>query len=50
LGSNKFIDEKLDYIRNNLVQNEIVDQAEEYLYSSTRDYSGKKGLIGVELM
>jgi hypothetical protein len=49
LDSNKFIDQKL-YDIHNPIQNEIVDQAEEYLCSSARDYSGKKGLIEVELM
>jgi len=34
LDANKFIDEKLDYIHNNQVQNEIDDGAEEYSYSS----------------
>lgn len=34
-------------IHNNPVENEIVDEAEDYLYSSARDYAGKQGLIDV---
>ncbi|MEQ9289366.1 MAG: transposase [Cyclobacteriaceae bacterium] len=50
LESNKFIDQKLDYIHNNPVEDEIVDEPEFYLYSSARDYSGKKGILDVKLL
>ena len=50
LTSNHFIDQKLDYIHNNPVEAGIVENAEEYLYSSARNYAGKKGLIEIEFM
>ncbi len=38
-----FMWQKLEYIHNNPVEDGIVDKAEEYLYSSARDYYyGKK--------
>ncbi len=43
-----FMDQKLDYIHNNPVEAEIVDESWEYRYSSARDYcSSKKGLIDI---
>lgn len=42
-----FYRQKLDYIHNNPVRQEIVARQEEYLYSSARDYSGEKGLLDV---
>lgn len=50
LMTNKFIDQKLDYIHNNPVQSEIVDEPKYYWYSSARDYAGNNGLLEVELM
>ncbi len=44
------MDDKLDYIHNNPVEAGIVEKAEDYLYSSARDYSGIKGLINVEFL
>jgi REP element-mobilizing transposase RayT len=44
---NEMIDQKLDYIHNNPVQEGIVEMAEEYLYSSARNYAGKRGLLDV---
>lgn len=40
LETNYFFDQKLDYIHNNPVEAGIVDKAEDYLYSSARDYAG----------
>lgn len=39
--------EKVDYIHQNPVKAEIVDEAEDYVYSSARDYAGVKGLVNV---
>ncbi|MCX2742675.1 transposase [Mangrovivirga sp. M17] len=51
LETNKFINQKLAYIHNNPVEAEIVDEPEEYLYSSARDYCGnKKGLLKVTII
>lgn len=50
LVSNSFTQQKLDYIHDNPVAAEIVDSPEQYLYSSARDYYGRKGLIEVEFI
>jgi len=51
LTSSKFIEQKLDYLHNNPVADEIVDEPEEYRYSSARDYySKKKGYLEVEII
>ncbi|NMM48337.1 REP-associated tyrosine transposase [Marinigracilibium pacificum] len=51
LDSNLIMEQKLDYIHNNPVDSEIVDEPEKYWYSSARDYFGdKKGLIDVKLL
>jgi len=44
-GTAGFFRQKLDYIHNNPVRAGIVDKAEEYRYSSARDFYGVKGLI-----
>lgn len=46
LWSNKVISEKINYIHNNPVEEGLVYYPEDYVYSSARDYSGEKGLIG----
>lgn len=50
LITNKFIDQKLDYIHNNPVEAGLVEKPEHYLYSSARDYAGIKGLLNVILI
>ena len=51
LFSAKFMEQKLDYLHSNPVADEIVDEPEEYRYSSARDYySNKKGYLEVELI
>jgi putative transposase len=47
LTSNKFMEQKLDYIHNNPVEADIVAKPEDYLYSSAIDYAGGKGLLDV---
>lgn len=47
--SNEFLDQKVAYVHMNPVDAEIVDDAENYLYSSARDYAGIKGLLEVEV-
>lgn len=47
LVSNKFFEQKINYIHENPVKAGIVDKAEDYIYSSARDYAGEKGLIEV---
>ena len=46
----EFLVEKLNYIHNNPVRQEIVDRPEQYLYSSARNYSGDKGLLDVMII
>ena len=50
LDTNQKINQRLDYLHDNPVNALIVDKAEEYLFSSARDYSGEPGLIEVELI
>jgi len=48
--SNKFIEQKLDYIHNNPVRSGIVEKPKEYRYSSAKDYAGEKGLLEIEII
>jgi len=52
LFSEKFTNQKLDYIHNNPVDAGIVEKAEEYVYSSARDYYfGKQcGLLETDFL
>jgi len=50
LISNKFKDQKLDYIHHNPVVAGFVDNPEDYRYSSARDYSGGKGILDVAFL
>lgn len=45
--SHDFYQQKLNYIHDNPVRQEIVSRQEEYLYSSAIDYAGGKGLLDV---
>ena len=48
LYSAEVAQQKLTYIHNNPVRAAIVDCAEDYLYSSARNYAGKEGIIEVD--
>lgn len=52
LFSEKFTEQKLNYIHNNPVEAGIVEKAEEYIYSSARDYFyGKQfGLLEIDFL
>ena len=50
LWSNDVLQQKLDYIHFNPVVEGIVENAEDYIYSSARDYAGIKGLLNIELI
>ena len=50
IETNTFLDQKLDYVHTNPVEAEVVDEPENYLYSSARDYCGVKGLLAIELL
>ncbi len=48
LFNDKMIDQKLEYIHNNPVKEEIVIDAEDYKFSSAGYYAGGEGLIRIE--
>ena len=41
---------KLEYLHNNPVEAGFVENPEDYIYTSARDYSGIKGLIDIEII
>jgi len=45
--NNQFMDSKINYIHENPVRAGIVEKAEDYLYSSARNYAGLDGLLDV---
>lgn len=47
---NEMMIQKLEYVHDNPVKEGIVERPEEYIYSSARDYCGRKGLLDVEFM
>ena len=47
LSNNNMIDQKIDYIHNNPVEYEYVDNAEDFKYSSAKDYSGEIGVVEI---
>jgi putative transposase len=47
LSTNEILQQRLNYIHNNPVEARFVDNPSEWLYSSARDYEGKKGLIDI---
>ncbi len=50
LSTNNMMDVRLDYLHNNPVKAMIVEDPEHYIFSSARDYAGKKGLVKVQLL
>lgn len=50
LQTNTMLDQRLQYIHQNPVEAEWVDEPEYYWYSSARDYAGQKGLLQLELL
>jgi hypothetical protein len=48
--SDKFIEQKLEYIHNNPVRAGIVREPVEYVYSSAGCYAGEKGVLNVEVL
>jgi REP element-mobilizing transposase RayT len=47
LSENQMIDQRMDYLHNNPVKAGFVEYPQEWLYSSARDYCGKKGLLDI---
>jgi hypothetical protein len=50
LHSNDFIIEKVEYVHNNPVRAQIVQRAEDYLYSSARNYAGLSNYLKVDVL
>lgn len=50
LFDNAIMQQKLDYLHHNPVEAGFVEEPWEYLYSSARDYCGKKGLVKINLL
>lgn len=46
----KFFQEKINYIHNNPVRAGFVERPEDYIYSSAKDYMGMKGLLDLDLI
>jgi REP element-mobilizing transposase RayT len=49
ITSNKFFNEKLEYIHNNPVEELIVERPEDYFFSSARNYAGLNNFLEVVL-
>lgn len=45
LWSNRVIKQKIDYVHQNPVEAGLVYKAQDYIYSSARDYADAKGLL-----
>ncbi len=50
LYSNDFMAEKIEYVHNNPVRAQIVQNAEDYLYSSARNYAGLSNFLKVDVL
>ncbi|UKT65923.1 transposase [Pedobacter mucosus] len=50
LWDNYMKEQKLDYLHENPVVSGFVSKAEDYLYSSARDYCGEKDLLEIKLI
>jgi hypothetical protein len=50
LFTTAFTNQKLDYIHNNPVRAGIVENPEDYLYSSARNYARLKSVIEIDLL
>ncbi len=50
LWSNEVIDQKVTYIHMNPVESGFVDEAEQWRYSSARDYAGMRGLLEIKFL
>jgi putative transposase len=47
LDNNKMMQQRLDNVHTNPVEAGIVDEPEHYVFSSARDYAGRKGMIEI---
>jgi hypothetical protein len=44
------MEQRLDYIHLNPVSAMLVEEPEHYVFSSAKDYAGKKGLVKIEFL
>ena len=42
------IKDRINYVHDNPVRNGLVEEQWDYVYSSAKDYQGKKGLVNIE--
>ncbi len=49
LGNKRLIEQRINYTHENPVRALIVFKAEDYLYSSARDYAGEKGFVNIQM-
>ena len=50
ISTQKFLEQKLDYIHNNPIKEGIVELPEEYFYSSARNYADMESVLKVEIL
>lgn len=50
LYTNKFIDQKINYIHENPVEAGLVAKAQDYTWSSAKDYCDEKGILPIEFL
>ena len=50
ISTQKFLEQKLDYIHNNPVKERIVELPEHYIYSRARNYADMENLLKVEVL
>lgn len=50
LASPQMIQQRLKYIHNNPIKEEIVNSPEDYKYSSAENYTGRKGVLEIDLI
>ena len=50
LDTNEMIDQRLNYLHENPVKMEFVENPEDFTYSSAKDYCGEKGLLKIEFL
>ena len=50
IETNKFLDQKINYIHENPVEAGFVSKAEDFVYSSARNYSGEIGILEIDIL
>ena len=50
LSTNELLDQRLEYLHQNPVKAGFVEEPEQWIYSSARDYAGNKGKLDVVLI